>query len=100
MGAWVSHGSHQVVTDLGFEPHLGFKPILGCALDCEDPGAVLPACLLVEIKFGNSSRQIPLVPINNSSKSFCSQTIPIKIPLVPINNSSESICSHQVLKQF
>jgi len=99
MGAWVSHGSRLVVTDLGFEPHLGFKPILGRA-------------------------QIPLVPINNSSKSFCSQTIPIKfllfpsithqnpfvpikfsnssnqIPLVPINNPSKSFCSHQTSHQL
>jgi hypothetical protein len=60
MGAWVSHGSHQVVTDLGFEPHLGFKPILGRALDCEDPGGFcLPACLLVEIRWqkGKGGRQ-------------------------------------------
>jgi hypothetical protein len=49
------------------------------------------------IKFPKSSHQIPLVPINNPSKSFKLPTNSHRNPLIPINNSSNSFCSHQVL---
>ncbi len=41
--------------------------------------------LFVPIKFSNSSNQIPLVPINNPSKSFCSHQLPINFTLFPSN---------------
>ncbi len=64
----------------------------------------------VLIKFPNNSHQIPLVPINNQSKSFCSQKVLIKFFLLPSNSQKVLIkfllfpsipfCYHQVPKQF
>jgi len=53
--------------------------------------------------FQKNSNQIPLVPYNNPSKSFCSCQVPRMFPsilLVPFNNSSIFFCSHQVPKKF
>jgi hypothetical protein len=46
---------------------------------------ISPQDSFILIKFPNNSRQIPLVPINNSSKFF-----------VPIKFQSSSFCSHQL----
>jgi hypothetical protein len=57
----------------------------------------------VLIQFPNNSHQIPLVPINNASKSICSHQVPKhshQIPLVPINDPSKSFCFHQVPIKF
>ncbi len=52
--------------------------------------------LFVFIKFPNSSHQFPLVPINNSSKSFCSYQVPIKFLPFP----STPHCSHKLPINF
>jgi hypothetical protein len=60
--------------------------------------------LFVLMKFPNSSHQVHLVLINNSSKSFCSYQVPINISfhfhqllIVHINFPSTSHSSHQLL---
>ncbi len=42
------------------------------------PGSITHQNLFVLIKFPNGSHQVPLVPINKSSKSFCSYQVPVK----------------------
>ncbi len=66
--------------------------------------------LFILIKFPNNSHQIPLVPIDNLSKLFCSYHVPINFLLFPSISQKVLIkfllfpsiffCSHQVPKQF